>query len=128
MYRALCSVIVLLVVISPVEAGEGKNLTNAELKEMTSEVLFVGGSRDLVRGFKSVNTMFPNGSLEILWTNGVSSEINKGKWWIDGDLMCLSNEKYYAKRCEEWRKNGDRIETWNVEGMKTQQGYFYILD
>ena len=31
MYRTLCSIIVLLIVINPVEAGEGKKLTNAEL-------------------------------------------------------------------------------------------------
>ncbi len=124
MYRALCSVIVLLLVISPVEAGEGKKLTNAELKEMTSKVLFYAG-HSFDNGTRWVVTMFVNGTRDILWTNGVRSEINKGKWRIDGDRMCGSNDKWYAERCSEWRKNGDRIEFWRVD---TKQGYFYILD
>ena len=125
MYRALCSVIVLLLVISPVEAGEGKKLTNAELKEMTSKVFFYAG-RNFGSGTRAVVTMFVDGTRDILWTDGVRSEINKGKWWIDGDRMCMSNEKLFAEWCFEWRKNGDRIETWRVDTK--QFGYFYILD
>jgi hypothetical protein len=116
MYRALYTVIVLLIVIK---------LTNAELKEMTSEVLYIGGHPDTTRGIRGVVTMFVNGTRDVLWTNGVTTEINKGKWWINGDLMCTSNEKWFTERCEEWRKNGDRIEIWRE---KKKQGYYYILD
>ena len=125
MYRAFCSVIVLLLVISPVEAGEGKKLTNAELKEMTSNALFYAG-RSIDYGSRWLETMFVNGTREVFWTNGVRSGNYKGKWWVDGDRMCKGKDKYFPERCFEWRKNGDRIEYRRLD--TGQSGYFYILD
>lgn len=69
--------------------------------------------------------MFVNGTREILWTNGVRREMNKGKWWIDGDRMCSSNKEYFAERCFEWGKTDDRIEYWRANN---KNGYFHILD
>ncbi|MFQ5929281.1 MAG: hypothetical protein ACE5MK_06255 [Acidobacteriota bacterium] len=98
-----------------------------ELKELTSKVLFYAG-HSLVyptSGWRFVVTLFVNGTREVLWTSGVRSGMNKGKWWIDGDRMCVRNEKELAERCFEWRKNGDRIELWRAN---QKQGYIYILD
>jgi len=102
--------IALVLAIDPAAAGEGKKLTNAELKEMTSEVLFYAGRS--VSGTRWVISSFPNGTRELYWTNGVSSAISKGKWWIDGDRICSSQENLYSERCHEWRKSGDSMESW----------------
>lgn len=122
MYRTLCVIIALLLAVGPVAADEGKKLTNAELKKMTSEMLFYAGVSYTFQN-KWIISLFPNGTEEAYWTNGASSGIIKRKWRIDGDRIC-SKEEVGLEYCREWRKNGDRIESW-TDNRKT--GFFYIL-
>ncbi|HSH06705.1 MAG TPA: hypothetical protein VLA41_03510 [Burkholderiales bacterium] len=123
MYRSLFFVMALLLVVDPVSADSGKKLTNAELKQLTSNMLFSAGYST---GFNVsyLVTWYRNGTREVYWSNGVSGHVVKGKWWLKGDTVCVKNEDWALERCDEWRKNGDRIETW---GLVAKSGYFYIL-
>lgn len=121
-YRAVFFFIALLLAINPAAAGEAKKLTGAQIKEMLSAVVFYAGRS--ASGTRWIISSFPNGTRELYWTNGVSSAFSRGKWWIDGDRLCSSQENVYSDRCYEWRKNGDRIESW-MNNQKTN--YFYIL-
>jgi hypothetical protein len=123
MFRLFVLVMVLLLSVNPVSADSGKKLTNAELKQLTSNMLFSAGYST---GFNVsfLVTWFRNGTREVYWNNGVSGHIVKSKWWLKGDTVCVKNEDWALERCDEWRKNGDRIETW---GSAAKNGYFYIL-
>lgn len=120
--RAVFFFIALLLATNSATAGEAIKLTGAQIKELLSGVVFYAG-RD-VSGTRWIMVSFPNGTRELYWTNGMSSAISKGKWWIDGDRLCSSQENIYSERCYEWRKSGDQIESW----ITNQKGnYFYIL-
>ncbi len=123
MYRSLFFVMVLLLAVGPAYADSGKKLTNAELKELTSNMLFSAGYTT-AWNVSYHATWFRDGTREVYWNNGASGHVEKGKWWLKGDTVCLLNESWTMERCVEWRKNGDRIETW---GKAAMNGYFYIL-
>jgi len=124
MYRTLFFVIVFLLTASPVSADETKKLTSAELKDITSKMFFSAGYSTGWNISYHV-TWLPNGTREVYWTRGVGpSHVVKSVWRLEGDTVCVKNEDWVLERCGEWRKNGDRIETW---GKLAQNGYFYIL-
>jgi hypothetical protein len=120
MFRTLIIVMVLLFPVSTVSADEGKKLTNTELKQITSKTLFVAGKSVLYGGYAEV--MFPNGTRQVAFTNGVKSGTGEGKWRIDGDRMCANLEQHHGEYCNEWRRNGERI------SYGSRGSYFYILE
>jgi hypothetical protein len=120
MHRTLIIVMVLLSAISTASADDGKKLTNAELKQITSKILFVAGKSVLYGGYAEV--MFPNGTRQVAFTNGVKSGTGEGKWRIDGDRMCANLDQHHGEFCNEWRRNGDRI------SYGSRGSYFYILE
>jgi hypothetical protein len=123
MYRTLFFVIVSLLAVNPVSAAADTKLTNAELKQLTSNMFFAAGYSTRF-GVSFHVTWFPNGTREVYWNDGVAGHIAKSKWWLKGDTVCVKNEDWITERCDEWHKNGDRIETQDV-GAKN--AYFYIL-
>jgi len=123
MYRSLFFVMVLLLAVGLASADSGKKLTNADLEQLTSSMLFSAGYSTGMNVSYHV-TWFRNGTREVYWNNGVTGHVIKGKWWVKGDTVCLKNDDWTLERCDEWRKNGDRIETW---GQAAMNGYFYIL-
>jgi len=123
MHRMPCFLAALLCAVGSVAADEGKKLTHAEMKEITSKTFFYSGYSNEF-GIRFLIASFANGTRETLWTNGVTSKIVKGKWRIDGDQICSQNEGSIAESCADWRRNGDRIEFWR---LNQKGGYFYIL-
>jgi hypothetical protein len=117
MRRTLIVVLVSLFAASPVIADQGTKVTVAELKEMTSKAVFRAGWSQYLGAYADV--LFPDGTREAAWTNGVKSETGKGKWRIDGDKMCVGIEKRY-ETCAVWTRNGERIQI-------TPNSYFYIV-
>ena len=122
MYRTLFFFTVLLLAVNPVSAY-ASTLTNAELKQLTSHMFFSAG-HSIRFGVSYHATWYPNGTREVYWTDGKARRIVKGKWRLNGDNLCFENEDMYEEECDQWRKNGDRIERW---GYGTKHGYFYIL-
>lgn len=124
MYRTLFFLMVLVFAVNPVFADSGRKLTNSELKQLTSAMFFAGGYSTGFNVSFHV-TYFPSGTREVYWNDGVAGHMVKSKWWLKGDTVCVQNEDWIAEKCNEWRKNGERIETWNLSG--SQNGYFYVL-
>lgn len=126
MRRTFFFVLFLLFAINPVFADSGKKLTNSELKHITSHVFFAAG-HSMKFGVSFHVTYFPDGTREVYWHDGIPGHVGhivKSKWWLKGDTVCYQNADWIAEKCDEWRKNGQRIETW---GFGVQNGYFYIL-
>jgi hypothetical protein len=130
MNRALTLVAALLLSIGPAGAQEGRKLMNAELKEIaagTDGILFTGGY-SISHGSSYHMSWFSEGvrkgTRKHYWTNGPQHMVVRGDWRIEGDTICVKNEYDVSEACDEWRKNGDRIETWN-RGVKN--GYFFVL-
>jgi len=123
MRRIIFFVVFLLVAVNSVSADTGKKLTNAELKQLTSSMFFAGGYSTQFSVSYYV-TWFPNGTREVYSHNGVAGQMVKSKWYILGDTVCVQNQDWALAKCDQWRKNGDRIETW---GKTSKNGYFYIL-
>lgn len=123
MYRSLFVAMFLLLAVNPVSADAGKKLTNAELKQLTSTMLFSAGySTEFSVSY--LVTWFRNGTREVYWNNGVRGGMVKSKWWLKDDTVCVKNEDWVLERCYEWSKDGDRIEVW---GSAVKGAYFYIL-
>ena len=120
MYRTVVIAMVLLCPVSTATADDGKKLTNAELTQITSKLLFVAGKSVLYGAYAEV--MFPNGTRQVAFTNGVKSATGEGKWRIDGDRMCANLEQHHGEYCNEWRRNGDRI------SYGSRGSYFYVLE
>ena len=120
MARVLFFVAASLLAVGLVSADEGSKLSNAELKQLTSKILFVAGKSFIYGGYAEV--MFPDGTRQVAFTNGVKSGTGEGKWRIDGDRMCANLEKLHGEYCNEWRRNGDRI------SYGSRKSYFYVLE
>ena len=118
MCRMLIVVLVSLFAAGPAFADQGTKVTVAELKELTSKVVFRAGKSNYLGGGYA-DVLFPDGTREIAWTNGLKSETGKGKWRIDGEKMCVSVEKRFDY-CSVWMRHGERI----VTGTGS---YFYVL-
>lgn len=118
MHRTLIVVLVSLFAAGPAFADQGAKVTVAELKEMTSKVVFRAGRSDYLGG-GYVDVLFPDGTREIAWTTGLKSETGKGKWRIEGEKMCVSVEKRFDY-CSVWTRDGERIRTGT-------SSYFYVL-
>lgn len=130
MKRALTSFAVFLLLAGPIDAQQGEKLTNAELKEIasgTEGILFAGGY-SISHGTSYHKSWFSEGvrkgTRKMYWTNGPQHQVWQGDWRVHGDAICEKNENEVSEVCSEWRRNGDRIETWS-RGVKT--GYFYVL-
>lgn len=130
MNRALTFLAALLLSISPAGAQESKKLTNSELERIasgTEGILFTGGY-SISHGTSYHLSWFSEGvrkgTRKLYWTNGPQHGVVQGKWRIDGDTMCVKNENDTSEACQEWRRNGDLIETW---GRGVKNGYFYVL-
>lgn len=114
---------VLLLAVNPVSAYAAHTLTNAELKQLMSHRFFTAG-HSMKWGVSFHSTWYPNGTREVYWTDGNQRHIVKGKWSIKGDNLCFRNEDMMDEECDQWRKNGDRLEKW---GYGTKNAYSYIL-
>lgn len=130
MNRALMLLAGLLLSINPAGAQEGRRLTNAELKEIvsgTDGILFTGGY-SISHGSSYHMSWFSEGvrkgTRKLYWTNGPQHMVVVGDWRIEGDTVCVKNKYDVSEACDEWRKSGDRIETW---GRGVKNGYFVVL-
>jgi hypothetical protein len=130
MNRRLLFFVALLLSIGAVGAQEGTKLTNAELKQIisgTEGILFTAGY-SVSYGTSYHMTWFSEGvrkgTRNLYWTNGPQHKVVDGEWRIDGDTICVKNERDASEACNEWRRIGDRIETW---GHGVRNGYFYVL-
>ena len=130
MNRALMLFAALLLSSGLVGAQEAKKLTGAELQEIASGadgILFAGGY-SISYGTSYHVSWFSEGvrkgTRKMYWTNGPQHRVVGGDWRIEGDTVCVKNENDVSENCNEWRKNGDRIETWS-RGVRN--GYFYVL-
>jgi len=130
MNRALTLLAALLLSIGPAGAQDSKRLTNAELERIASGaegILFTGGY-SISHGTSYHVSWFSEGvrkgTRKMYYTNGPQHGVVQGKWRIDGDTMCVMNEYDVSEACDEWRRSGERIETWS-RGVKN--GYFYVL-